>query len=235
MTGVQTCALPILAKPGEDWTATLRRWVDGSGCDALAFHFLSQEPLAYAALWNRHLRWDPLGYDSAIERWLDYLGELGIESIAWGAVMLRKRRAERNWFASYPTSMATLDEAGHHVERMIAAHDRLDAAANGDLLGDRFRLADDHRLDQSVVLHDRGGSVQRAVLRLDGGFNFQVDLSRDAFQLLSQLDGRTLGEVLADLAAKLDGADEDELRAQALPTVKGLLELGFLVRAEEPA
>jgi hypothetical protein len=233
--GLAQLLVSWVARPGEDWTATLRRWVEGSGCDALAFHFLTQEPLAYAALWNRHLRWDPLGYDRAIERWLEYLGELGIESIAWGALMLRKRRAARNWFASYPSSMAALDEAGHHVERMIAAHDRLDAAANGDLLGERLRLADDHRLDQSVVLHDRGGSVQRAVLRLDGGFNFEVDLSRDAFQLLSQLDGRTLGEVLADLAAKLEDTDEAQLRAEALPTIKGLLELGFLVPAQEPA
>jgi hypothetical protein len=221
------------AAPGEDWSAQLRRWVEGSGCDALAFHFLSQDPLAYAALWNRHLRWDPLGYDRAIERWLEYLEELSIESVAWGALMLRKRRAARHWFAAYPTTMATLDDAGHHVERMIAAHDDLDA--NGDLLSAPLRLADDHRLDQTIVLRDRGGSVQRAVLRLDGGFNFEVALSRDAFQLLSQLDGRTVDEVLADLAVKMGDGDVDALRAEALPTLKGLFELGFLVRGEEPA
>jgi hypothetical protein len=218
--------------PGEDWSAPLRRWVEGSGCDALAFHFLSQDPLAYAAMWNRHLRWEPLGYDRAIERWLEYLEELAIESVAWGALTLRKRRAARHWFAPYPTSMASLDEAGHHVDRMIAAHDRLHG--NGDLLAERLRLADDHRLDQTMVLRDRGGSVQKAVLRLEGGFNFEAALSRDAFQLLSQLDGRTVDEVLADLAARIEGADAAELRAQALPTVKGLFELGFLVAEERP-
>jgi hypothetical protein len=183
-------------------------------------------------MWNRHLRWEPLGYDRAIERWLEYLEELAIESVAWGALTLRKRRAARHWFAPYPTSMASLDEAGHHVERMIAAHDRLHG--NGDLLAERLRLADDHRLDQTMVLRDRGGSVQKAVLRLEGGFNFEAALSRDAFQLLSQLDGRTVDEVLADLAARIEGADAAELRAQALPTVKGLFELGFLVAEERP-
>jgi hypothetical protein len=93
-------------------------------------------------------------------------------------------------------------------------------------------LADDHRVEQSLVLHNRGGSVQRAVLRLAGGFNFEVDLGRDAFQLVSQLDGRTLEEVLTDLSGKLDGVTREELEAQAMPTVRGLFELGLLVRAE---
>ena len=230
--GVAALLLSWASDADGDWSAPLRRWVDGSGCDALAFHFVTEEPLAYAATWNRHLRWDPLAYDAAIDRWLAYLGELGIEAVAWGAVVLRKRAAARNWFAPYPSSIATLDEAGHHVERMIAAHDHLAAAANGDLLASRFRLADDHRLDQSLVLHDRGGSVKRAVLRLDGGFNFEVDVSRDVFQLVSQLDGRTLAEVLEDLAGKLDGLTRAELEEQALPSVKGLFELGFLVRAD---
>lgn len=230
--GLAQLLLSWVSEPDGDWSEPLRRWADGSGCDVLAFHFLTQEPLAYAALWNRHLRWDPLAYDGAIERWLGYLDEHGIEEIAWGAVVLRKRSGAENWFAPYPTSMGTLDEAGHHVERMIAAHDHLRGATNGKLLGTRFGLAADHRLDQSMVLHDRGGSVRRAVLRLDGGFNFEVDLSRDAFQLVSQLDGRTLDEVLSDLAGKLDGLTRAELEEQALPTVKGLFELGFLVRAD---
>jgi hypothetical protein len=229
--GLAQLLLSWATEPDGDWTAPLRGWAEGSGCDALAFQFVTQEPLAYAAMWNRHLRWDPLAYDRAIDRWLAYLHELGIDAIAWGAVVLRKRSGS-NWFAAYPASMSTLDEAGHHVERLIAAHDHLSAAANGDLLLTRLTLADDHRLDQSMVLHDRGGSVRRAVLRLDGGFNFEVDLSRDAFQLVSQLDGRTLDEVLSDLADKLDGLTRADLEEQALPTVKGLFELGFLVQVD---
>jgi protein-L-isoaspartate O-methyltransferase len=233
--GIAELLVSWVHAPDADWTAPLRGWVAASGCDTLALHFLTQEPLAYAALWNRHLRWDPLGYDRAIDRWLEHLRGLRIEAISWGAIVLR-RRTGQNWFAPYPTSMATIDEAGHHVERMIAAQDLLAEAGEGDgFLAARLRPADDHRLDQTVFLQDRGGTVRRAVLRLDGGFNFEVDLSRDAFQLVSQLDGRPLGEVLAELEHRLEGVTHEELVGQAIPTVKGLFELGFLVKANGEA
>jgi hypothetical protein len=215
--------------PDGDWADRLRGWVDGSGCDALALHFLTQDPLDYAALWNRHLRWDPVAYDAAIERWVTHLHGLGIDAIGWGALVLRRRRG-RNWFAPYPSSMAGIDEAGHHVERMIAAQDLLAAAADDDaFLELRLRPADDHRLDQTVVLENRSGKLRRAVLRLEGGFNSEVALSRDAFQLVSQLDGRTVADVLADIEGRLQGVTLDELVADAVPTLKGLFELGLLV------
>jgi ubiquinone/menaquinone biosynthesis C-methylase UbiE len=223
--------------PDGDWTQRLREWVDAAGCDTLALHFLSQEPLAYAALWNRHLRWDPLAYDRAIDRWVDHLRDLEIEAIGWGALVLRRRRG-RNWFAPYPASMAAIDEAGHHVERLLVAQDVLAEAGDGDdLLALRLRPADDHRLDQTIVLADRRGKVERVALRLEGGFNFEAGLSRNAFQLVSQLDGRPLGDVLEQIAGELDGAAHEELVAEAVSTVRGLFGLGFLVQAngEAPA
>jgi hypothetical protein len=117
---------------------------------------------------------------------------------------------------------------------MIAANDHLAAVDGGDaLLATRFRLADDHLLDQTLFLQKHAGAVRKAVLRIDGGFNFEVDLSQGAFQLVSRLDGRPLGDVLGELAAELNGRTQEELSSEALATVRGLFELGFLVRAED--
>jgi SAM-dependent methyltransferase len=215
----------------EDWTAPLRRWADGSGCDVLAFHYMSQEPLSYAALWNRPLRWDAVAYGRAIDRWLEYDAELGIEAIAWGALVLRKRGNRANWFVGHSMSMDELDHAGEHIDRMIAAHDHL--AADGDgLMHARLRLADDHRLDQTLMIREHTGVVQGAVLRLDGGFNFKLGLSPAAFQLLLRLDGRPLAEVIQELAATASPKAGAEFLDEAVPLVRELYGLGFLVRAD---
>ena len=216
----------------EDWTAPLRRWVGGRGCDALAFHYMSQEPLSYAALWNRPLRWDSVAYGRAIDRWLDYDRELGIEAIAWGGVVLRKRSGGESWFAGHSMSMDQMDFAGEHVARMIAAHDHLAASQDDGVLAARLRLADDHRLDQTMTIVDRTGMVQSAILRLDGGFNFQLGLTRNAFQLVSQLDGRPVGDVVQELADSAEPEARGEFLEEAVPLVRELYALGFLVRAD---
>ena len=78
-------------------------------------------------------------------------------------------------------------------------------------------------------------AVERAALRLAGGFNFEVDLNENALELASRLDGRPLAEVLRAMG---DGAPEParrELVETAIPMVRALLALGFAVPVEEAA
>jgi methylase of polypeptide subunit release factors len=217
----------------EPWSAPLRRWVDGSGCDALVLHTASQDPLSYAALWNKALRWDRLAYDSAIERWLEYDRSLGIEALAWGAVVLRRREGV-NWFAGHSVGLARMDAAGHHVDRMLDSHDYLERVGEGEsLLEARVALAPDHRIDQTLTPENGDRVVERAALRLAGGFNFEVELNEVALDLVSRLDGRRLGDVLRAMS---DGARDEarkELVDTAIPMVRALLALGFAVPAEE--
>jgi SAM-dependent methyltransferase len=228
-SGVASMLVSWVHGNDEDWTAPLRRWLAGSGCDALAFHYMSQEPLAYAALWNRPLRWDSVAYGRAIDRWLEYDRELEIEAIAWGGLVLRKRGGRENWFVGHSLKMDDLEYAGDHLERMIAAHDHL-AEADDPLGAAGLRLADDHRLDQTMTISDRRGAVREIVLRLEGGFNFRLGLTRNAFQLVSQLDGRPVGEVVQELADAAEPEAREEFLAEALPLVEELYALGFLVR-----
>jgi hypothetical protein len=218
----------------EEWTAPVRRWVEGTGCDALLLHYLTQDPLGYAATWNRPLRWDPVAYENALERWIDYDRKLGIELIAWGAIVLRKRKASENWFYAHAVASGAIDVAGEHLERMVAAYDVLGASGDGEeLLQRRLRLADDHRLEQTLVLSEGKGRVSRAVLRLEGGFNFQVELNGHALQLVAQLDGRPVQEVLHEIAESVDQEARDELLGSALPMLSELYGLGFLIPADD--
>ena len=66
--------------PGGDWAAPLRGWVDGTGCDAWLLHYRTSDPVSHAAGWLRPLgEADAPAHAAALDRWLAYLRELGID------------------------------------------------------------------------------------------------------------------------------------------------------------
>ena len=215
----------------EPWDAPLRRWVAGSGCDALLLHYVSRDPLRHAAEWNDRLRSDPRAYAAALDRWVEYCRGLGIERIGWGTIALR-RRTGRNWIWAETPSASRMEPAGHHLERIVAAQDLLSAFRDdGELLERSFALAPDHRLDQTLRLQQGSGFVEQAVLRLDGGLRFQVEMDAVATRVLSNVEpGVPLRDVIARVAAQApEPLDQEEFAAALLPAFRRLVELGFLV------
>jgi SAM-dependent methyltransferase len=191
-----------------------RRWLEGSGCDAILLRYLTFSPLGHAAQWNRHLLGDPEAYGAALDRWTAWYREQGIEEIAWGAIVLRKR-AGRNWFWAGSPPGERVARADRHVLRILATQDFLAGAP--DLLEERLAAAPDALLSLAFHLEAGGGAVDRAVLRLDGGLGFEVGVDERTIELLRALDGtRPLREVAGEAA---------------LPVVRRLLELGFVVPA----
>jgi protein-L-isoaspartate O-methyltransferase len=215
----------------EHWALSPRRWVEGSGCDALILHYASSDPLTYAGIWNAELRGDPAAFESALDRWVDYDRRLGIERIAWGGVVLR-RRAGRNWAKAISPGASRIGPASEHVERLLAAQDFL-ASLNAEkgLLDGVFALPDDHRFDQTFTLSGGEGVLERSALRLEGGLRTECQLDPFAVRIVALLDGRRpLREVIVEAAAEAPGGPEpDEFAVETLPTVTQLLELGLIV------
>jgi len=197
----------------EDWSAPLRRWVDGSGCDALLIRRHSLDPLAYAAAWNRILALDPAAYEAALARWLAYYEELRVELIGWGAVVLR--RGGRGAVTAVDVPGEPESVAGAHVVRLLDAQQLSDRV----LLDTQLALPDDHRIEQALALRGGQAAVEQSVLRLVGGLPIEARLDLQALQLVAELDaGRTAREVLSDPEA-------------GLPALRQLVELGLLVPA----
>jgi SAM-dependent methyltransferase len=217
-------------KPAADWSEPLRRWVTSTGCDAVLLRYSTHEPLQYAAGWNRPLRGDAAAYGAALDRWTGHFAELGIEAISWGAIILRRRVGE-NWVWAYSPSSDRVTPASDHVLRLFDAQDFLNGLDDEALLTRPLVLTGDHRLDQTGRL-DRGERiVDRTVLRLDGGLGTEVAIDSATVKVLSLLDGRrTLGDALT-AAAATGNADERQFVANALPVVRRLVELGFLLLA----
>jgi methylase of polypeptide subunit release factors len=213
----------------EAWSAPLVDWVEGNGCDTLLLGFYDDDALHHAAEGNERLRGDPAGYAAALDRWTSYCLDLGYERIAWGAVILRKRSG-RNWLRAERPS-GRMDWAGHHVLRLLENQDELERSDDETLLERRLVLADDHRLEQTLVLAEGAGVVRGSLLRLAGGLEFKVEVDGVSAHVLSFLDGSlTLREVFERVAATAPEPLAPETLARGmLPGIRRLLELGLLV------
>jgi methylase of polypeptide subunit release factors len=218
----------------DEWSAPLREWVRGNGCDAWLLHFGSQDPLTHSANWLRPVAdSDPDLYAEAIDRWLAYLRSLGVEAIGYGAIVLRRRSSGANWVREDALSLERLESAGEQTLRIFAAQDFLEGLPReSELLRTRFTLADALRLDQTATSGQDGLSVETRTLRLDEGFGFSAGIDSYTAAVLPHFDGESeLADVLAraSTGVELDDAEREGFATAALPVVRRLLELGFLV------
>lgn len=215
---------------GEDPAGPPRRWVEGTGCDALVLQRGVQDPLSYAALWNRTP--DAAAYAAALDRWLDYFAAQGIARVGLGAVVLRRRSTGPSWVRICELPQAPRGSAHAHLLRLFEAGDLLAAAAGeAPLLRSRLRASDDHRVLQTLAPRRGEYALEDAAVRLEGGFGFEGTIDAHAYALLRACDGRRpMAAVLEELSR-----DRGVERASALDVARRLLSLGFLVPAEAPA
>jgi methylase of polypeptide subunit release factors len=218
--------------PGEHWSTPLRSWLEGSGCDVWLLHNRTDDPLTHAGNWLRHEVGDDAdAYAEALDRWLAYFARLGIDGIAVGAVILR-RRAGRNWVVTDELPAERLGPASDHILRVFAAQDLLHGLADDRaLLAERLVLDEHALLEQRVVYADRQWNVANVELALQDGLGFNAGLDATTAGMLAALDGtRTLGDVLDDLG-RLEGLSRGDVERALLPIARRMLSAGFLVRA----
>ena len=234
--GTATVLVSWGRKENDEWDAKPRRWLQGSGCDAWILHQATQPALLHAASWHQPLAAHDLkGYDDGVARWTEYIAALGYDSIAYGAVILRRRQGN-NWLRSEELPETSTDPASEQLVRMTEAQDLLAGLADKrSLLDERLALVAGHRLDQSLVCVSGSYSVERAVLRLTEGLTFRADVDPFTAYLVTRLDGtRTLGLAIAEAATAIPmaGMDTDDVEAAALRAVRRMFELGFVQKAE---
>jgi SAM-dependent methyltransferase len=217
----------ILCSWGGGSPDTLREWLAGSGCDALAISYGPQDVVDYAAHWTQ-LTTAASGADAqaeAIARWLRFYEAAGIEAIWFAALVLRRRTGAANWFTVIDAARPAKGSGSPQLERIFAAQE-----LTGDALIDAPLVpAAHHRLVHTLGWRGEGYGVGdiRLVLEDDVGIDGPVDAP--AVDVLLALDGRPARAVIAAVAAAR-GVGEGELAAAVLPSLQRLYRRGFLVR-----
>jgi methylase of polypeptide subunit release factors len=172
----------------DEWRRPLERWLTGSGCDALLLRYGGTDLVSYAASWNLELAADGgERFLAALDRWLDYYRSEGIESIAHGMVVLRRRRG-RNWVRAIEVPGSPQKPAGAHLLRLFEAHDRREELASDEaVLTTRFTRVPGVK----VVWRARGDGLSERSARaeLEDGIGFAVPIRTGVADLLASLDG----------------------------------------------
>ena len=213
---------------GDDPAARPGAWLARSGCDAWILHTEIEDPLATAATWNRELAPDPVRFGEAIDRWLAYFRDEGIEALAYGALVIRKRSAEANWIRSRELPNQARDRPADHVLRLFTGPDASAGWPGAILEAQRLVLADGTIID-TRLRHGPEGWTENTTLQRAEGIPFVVGMDRTTADFLGQLDGsRSLGEVLDAFARAHDGSP-DRVRESGAKIARELLELGLLV------
>lgn len=192
-----------------------RSWLAGSGCDAWLFRTWSHDALAAAATWNAD-ELDPEPYERRVARWLDYYEREGIESIGYGALVVRRRAAGEGWFREVTLSGRPTEAPGQ-IERLFTGPDTA-AETDEELLRSRFRPAPEAVLVREMRADGVSGSI-----RLDTGIRTGAAVDERTAALIEALaSGRTLSDSIAHPAE----------RSAAVGVLRGLLAAGFVERIQ---
>ena len=192
-------------------------------------HTGSDDVLTAASAWNRAAGTESEGYAERVDAWLEYYAKLGIENIAYGTIVMRKRSSDANWLRSVELPAERLHDASDHLQRMFAAHDVLDSVLDIPLV-----LADGVFVDRTGRLHDGEWAFVSAAVRLETGIGFGVNLDQYGAVLVAAFDGREpLRGRLGAIAVEL-GAPEEEFTVFAERLARHLVEHGIAVPASKP-
>jgi methylase of polypeptide subunit release factors len=230
--GFATVQISWLA-PNEDAAdERVLAWATATGCDAWVLPTLATDALEHAAEWNSHLAAEPEALVQALDEWLQYFDRLGLGWVSEGVVVLHRRPSHPPTVRIDPIDEDDLDDAGDQVLRAFEARARLTALPSGEaLLEEGITLATALRLERELEPDEDGEpAIIGERVELLEGTKHVVDTTDDALEVIASLDGRVLGELIDDVAARLELSEKETttLRRDALALTRELLELGAL-------
>jgi hypothetical protein len=160
------------------------------------------------------------------EPWLADYRARGIEAIASGAIILR-RRSGPNWERFDHLASEARGDAGAHLERVFAAQDLLRS-----LRDDRELLTMPLSPAPGTLLVERrlpGGELERGRLTVEQGLPLNGRVPLAVAPVLAGLDGkRPLAEVV-EAVARSAGVSTEALSGESVPALRELVARGLLV------
>ena len=151
-----------------------------------------------------------------LDRWLAYFDRLGIEGIASGAVILRRRSGGPNWVRADELAGDRL-RPGRRADPARVRRGRLPGRRGDEraVLDGTFALAERPGSSSGPCSRTASWALAEVALDLEEGLGFHAALDPGTAELLAALDGRRpLATVVEELAAR-QKVDRDGLAHDA--------------------
>lgn len=224
-------------REGEDGLDRVRSWVAASEVplDAWVVEREVQDAARYAETWIRDGGTLPgtAEFDALLEAWVDDFDRRGVTAVGFGYLLLRRPAEGTPTLARYERAEQQImapQGLGVHLRDALAGHDRQVALDDAGLAASTVLVAP----DVSEARHFRPGDDDPSVieLRQGGGFSRTIGVDPALAALVGASDGTLPVGVLIGAIAQLMDASEPDLRAELLPRVRELIDLGLLVLAD---
>ncbi|WP_345763940.1 DUF7059 domain-containing protein [Diaminobutyricibacter sp. McL0608] len=214
----------------------VRGWLDTAGAADLDVWVIErdvQDAAEYAETWIRDggTRPGTARFDELLSAWLDDFAARDVTSVGFGYVLVRRPEAGTPTLRRLERLHGSLGEneagLGVHLGAALAAHDGQAATSDSELASSRLAVAPDVTEERHFWPGDEGPTAM--LLRQGGGFGRTVQAGTALIALVGACDGDlTVGAICAAIAQLLE-VDAAELTAELLPSVRGLIDDGFLL------
>lgn len=216
---------------GEPWDERVGAWLDAAGLDAWVVQREVLDPAEYAETWIRDggttPEREPQAWAAAYEAWLDDFAARDVEAVGFGIVTLRRPVAGEPTLRRLEEHTGSVRQPlGAHLAASLAAHDWLAARDDAALAGEHLAVAGDVTEER---FHTPGAPDPSVVLLRQGdGLGRAVQASTGLAALVGASDGElSVGQLVGAIAALFE-VPADDLAAELLPAVRGLVRDGFL-------
>ncbi len=221
---------------GEDWTDRLEAWLDASAAagrplDAWIIERDRLDAAEYAETWLRDAGVTPergrAEFEGAYEAYLADFDSRGVRSVGFGMVLLRRPAAGPPTLRRIEQHEGPLEEPfGAYLVRALAAHDRVAALSDREVLGAAWAAAPDvTRESYCPVLQPEPSHL---LLRQGAGLGRSVSMDTALAGFVGACDGElTAGQIAHALAALLD-VEPERMTAGLVPAIRSLVADGFL-------
>ncbi|RYV51552.1 methyltransferase domain-containing protein [Pengzhenrongella frigida] len=219
-------------RSGEAWHERVGEWLDAAGLDGWVIQRELQDPAEYAETWIRDGGSTPdrdrAAWAAQYAAWLDDFASRDVAGIGFGIITLRRPLAGPPTLRRLEEQTGALHQPlGAHLAANLAAHDWLESTDDAALAAAHLTVAGDvteeryftpGSADPSVVLVRQGGGLGRAV---------QAGTALAGF--VGACDGElAVGQLVGGIAALL-GVAADDVAADVLPSLRGLVRDGLLL------
>lgn len=218
-------------RAGQPWQERVGQWLDASGLDGWVVQREVLDPAQYAETWIRDggitPDRNPDEWSTAYAEWLDDFESRAVDAVGFGIVTLRKPVDGRVTLRRLEEHTGTVHQPlGAHIRASLRAHDWLAERSDAQLLQECLVVAPDVTEERFYTPGLADPNV--VILRQGGGFGRAVHASTALAALVGACDGELSVGRLGAAIASLFNVGADDLAAEVLPGIRGLVRDGFL-------